>query len=98
MANRREMAAIEVLKAGGYFRRALERHYLGGEKFRTRLRRADGSIVPGVSGATLNAFRSAGILVRRECSPSSTWPEEYALDPAANSARIEWATAAEVAA
>jgi hypothetical protein len=96
MASKRYAVAMEVLQSGGYFRRALERAWQGGEKFKTRLYRADLTVVPGVSGATLNKLRAAGVVVYRSCTPSSTWPEEFVLDPSANSARIEWATAAEV--
>jgi hypothetical protein len=43
--SKRNEKAIEVLKAGGFFRKMLERSYMGGEKFVTRLIAADRSVV-----------------------------------------------------
>jgi hypothetical protein len=71
--------AVEVLKAGGYFREALETHWNGGEKFRTRLRTASGAVVKGFGFAVKAELESAGMLVSRECAASSTWPHEWIL-------------------
>jgi hypothetical protein len=75
----REAKAIEVLKAGGCFRYALERNFRGHEKFVMRLRTAGGAVVKGIGYATQRAFLEAGMLVRRECARSSTWPQEWVL-------------------
>ncbi len=74
---KREATAIEVLKSGGYFRKALERTYMG-EKFVTRLRTAGGGVVPGVGFATFAKLWEEGKLRSRECAKGSTWPREYA--------------------
>ncbi len=76
---KREAMAVEVLRAGGYFRKALERSWQGGEKFVTRLRTANGQVVKGVGASTRIAMEKAGMLVRRECARSSVWPEEWSL-------------------
>ena len=69
--------AMEVLKNGGYFRKALERNYHGGETFVTRLRTAGGHIVRGVGFQTFLKLENQ--LQYRECAPSSTWPQEWTL-------------------
>lgn len=69
--------AIHVLIAGGYWRRALERSYHGGEVFVMRLRAADGSRVHGIGPAVFHKMDAAGLLERRECLSSSTWPQEW---------------------
>lgn len=75
---KREATAVEVLKAGGFFRKALERTYMG-EKFVTRLRTATGGVVKGVGFATFAKFEEEGKLIRRECAPTSAWGREYVL-------------------
>jgi hypothetical protein len=78
----RAIKAIEVMLAGGYFRKALEASRPGwGEKFKTHLYDASGRKVHGIGGTTKNELADAGMLVRRECASSSTWPEEWAIDP-----------------
>lgn len=44
---RRAERALEVLKEGGYFRYALERHWHGGEKFMWRLHGKHGGVIKG---------------------------------------------------
>ncbi len=75
---KRETKAAEVLAAGGYFRKALERTYMG-EKFCTRLYTAGGAVVPGVGFATHMALLEAGKLRMRPCEKSSVWPTEWVL-------------------
>jgi hypothetical protein len=75
--SKRTETAIEVLKSGGYFRYALERSYQGGEKFKMRLRAANGAVVKGVGYQTKTELETR--LTRRACAPSSTWPQEWAL-------------------
>lgn len=77
MAGKRTETAVEVLRAGGFFRTQLERAWGGGEKFKTRLRTAEGLVVPGVGAATLRELEGAGKLVRRECVVTSAWPVEF---------------------
>lgn len=76
--DKRTETAIEVLKAGGYFRNALEWTWRR-EQFKTRLRTADGQIVKGVGEATRHALEVAGKLQRRECAKSSTYGQEWIL-------------------
>lgn len=76
---KREETALAVLAAGGYFRKALERHFHGGEKFKMRLRAAGGAVVPGIGFATFYALKEAGKLAWRPCAKSSVWPEEWVL-------------------
>ena len=75
--SKRTETAIEVLKSGGYFRYALERHYHGGEKFKMRLRDAHGHVVKGVGYQSKRDLEN--MLVSRPCAPSSTWPQEWVL-------------------
>lgn len=69
--------ALETLKAGGYFRKALERSYQGGEKFATRLYAANGDVVKGVGAVTFYAMLDAKSLRSRECIRSSAYAEEW---------------------
>lgn len=69
--------ALEVLKAGGYFRKALETQYRGGEKFEMRLRNAQGEVVKGFGYATFYALEKS--LKNRACQSSSVWPQEWEL-------------------
>lgn len=77
--SKRAERAIEVLKSGGYFRYALERHYHGGEKFKMRLRSATGQVIAGVGHAACHELRAKGLLRQRSCPVSSTWPQEWEL-------------------
>lgn len=55
--NKRDAVALDVLKAGGYFKKALERRgYRGGLKFQTRLYDAQNNRVSGCGSATLKAL------------------------------------------
>ena len=78
MSKRTELA-IEVLKNGGYFRNALERNYHGHEKFVTRLYTSNGRVVKGVGFQTRSELEGKGMLQRRPCPISSTWPQEWEL-------------------
>lgn len=69
--------ALETLKAGGYFRKALERSYLGGEKFKTRLYTAGGEVVKGIGEVTFYAMLDAKALRSRECIRSSAYAQEW---------------------
>lgn len=76
--NKRTEQALIILSQGGQFRYALERTYLGPEKFRTRLIDARGQTVKGVGFATLEALKDSG-KVRRDFSMpgGSTARETY---------------------
>lgn len=69
--------ALETLKAGGYFRKALERSYHGGEKFKTRLYTAGGDVVKGVGEVTFYALLDAKALRNRDCIRSSAYAQEW---------------------
>ena len=75
----RTVKAIEVLKAGGYFREQLETQYRGGEKFTVRLRDAAGKVVAGFGYATRAELIAAGLIISRACARSSLWPTEHVL-------------------
>jgi hypothetical protein len=77
--SRRNEKAIEVLENGGFFRKALERNYHGGETFVTRLYTADRQVVKGIGTVTRIELEEAGLLERRPCVRSSVWPEEWTL-------------------
>jgi hypothetical protein len=70
--------AVAVLRAGGYWRKALENGWHG-EKFKTRLRDAAGRAVKGYGFKCHDVMVEAGMLARRECAPSSVWPQEWVL-------------------
>lgn len=76
---KRIQEAVEVLRAGGYWRKALETEYRGGEKFHTRLRANGGTAVKGFGLKCHAAMVAAGMLQRRECCTTSCWPEEWVL-------------------
>lgn len=69
--------ARQVLTQGGYFRKALERNYHGGETFVTRLRNANGQVVRGIGFQTFVKLENE--LAYRECPSGSTWPSEWQL-------------------
>jgi hypothetical protein len=73
----RAKKALAVLEAGGYFRKALETQWRGGEKFAMRLRNANGHVVAGYGFKTFYALEDAGLLQQRDCAPSSVWPSEW---------------------
>lgn len=77
--SKRNETAIEVLKNGGFFRKALERNYHGGETFVTRLRDAQGRVVKGVGCKTLWELQDAGLIQSRPCCSGSTFPQEWEL-------------------
>lgn len=78
---KREQRAIEVLKAGGYFRRALETQFypVRREQFVMRLYDASGRVVKGFGFETHRRLADVGALERRDCHVGSTWPSEWRL-------------------
>ena len=77
--NKRFETALEVLREGGYFRKALETNYHGVEKFVTRLYTADNKVVKGVSIKTFFELEDKGLLKFRPTPASSVWPTEHVL-------------------
>ena len=77
---KKEKLAMEVLQAGGYFRKQLERQFHGYEQFQYRLREADGAVVKGIGFQTWNALHEAGLLTVKDCAKSSVWPQEWKLN------------------
>lgn len=73
--------ALEILRAGGRFRYALERAWGGGEKFRMRLISAEYSVVPGIGYATKAELEGAGLLQPKRPldAGGSCWPQEWVL-------------------
>ncbi len=81
--SKRAERALEVLRAGGFFRNALETAYRG-EKFRTRLYPAGAvpwrhKAIPGIGAAALRELEAAGLVRRRPCAQGSTWPTEWEI-------------------
>jgi hypothetical protein len=75
----RKDKALEVLRNGGYFRKALETQYRGSEKLVTRLRDKGGNVVGGIGYKTWAELYDAGLLSWRQAPKSTTWPSEYVL-------------------
>lgn len=74
----RSTKALELMKGGAYWRKALEKTYMG-EKFCMRLKSAAGGTIPGFGFKTFYELESAGALASKECLSSSTWPTEWKL-------------------
>jgi len=74
--DKRIATALKVLTAGGYFRRQLETAYMG-EKFKYRLKDAEGRTVRGIGFATFSALEAR--LKMRDCERSTSWPMEWEL-------------------
>ena len=77
--NKREELALYTLKAGGYFRKALESGWQGREQFVMHLRDANGRVVKGVGYATWSKFNDMLVLKLRPAVLGSTWPTEWNL-------------------
>lgn len=71
--------AKAILAAGGYWRKALESSYRGGEQFQIRLRNERHFVVKGFGFATHKQMLEADLLASRVTAPSSLWPEEWVL-------------------
>ena len=77
--NKREELALDTLRAGGYFRKALESGWQGREQFVMRLRGANGQVVKGVGYATWSKLNDMMVLKLRPVVTGSTWPTEWDL-------------------
>ena len=77
------LRALQVLQAGGKFRKQLESGFRGREQFQTRLFAADGFRIGGIGFKTFLELRDANFLIsiRPYDSRSSAWPEEWILNP-----------------
>jgi hypothetical protein len=73
----RAKRVIEVCKAGGFVRNALERSYMGGEKFVTRVYDGSGCVVSGLGEKAARDAISVGALKARSVMPSSAYPSEF---------------------
>ena len=72
--------ALEVLQAGGFFRKQLHTQYRGGEKFETHLHNAGHGLESGIGYKTFKELEHAGLLQRSTDIPRSTvWREEWTL-------------------
>lgn len=92
---KRATEALAIMQEGGYWRKALETSFIGGEKFETRLRYANGGIATGVGFKTFTEMQDAGLLQRREVPKSTVYAEEWGLreKPLAQAAKPEAAPA-----
>jgi recombinational DNA repair protein RecT len=79
--SKRAAKALEVLEAGGKFRKQLETQYRGGEKFEMRLKNAQGQVVKGIGYQTFCELVDARKLtyVHPHDAVSSVWPQEWVL-------------------
>lgn len=73
----RARRVVEVCKAGGFVRYALEKSYVGGEKFVTRVFDSAGSVVPGLGYKAAADAIAVGALKARPVLASSTYPSEF---------------------
>lgn len=74
--------ALEVLRAGGKFRKALETdRFTRREQFQTRLLEAGGHVVSGIGFATRVELEAAGLICYQHPHDArcSAWPEEWVL-------------------
>jgi len=78
---KREQLALDVLRAGGCFRRQLEAStYIGADSFyRIRLIDHRGLQVPGISGRTMDRLQRLGLLRCSDSPRPITCSEEYVL-------------------
>ncbi len=76
---KRATEALAIMQEGGYWRKALETSFIGGEKFQTRLRYANGGIAPGVGFKTFTEMQDAGLLQRRDVPKSTVYAQEWGL-------------------
>ena len=60
--NKRTQLALETLRNGGYFKRALEANFRGHMKFVTRLYESRGFVVTGCGAATLDVVKKLGLV------------------------------------
>jgi hypothetical protein len=81
----RAAKALEVLRAGGKFRYALESGYGGREQFKMRLLGANLRRVPGVGYAAKVELEQAGLIAYQHPhdARSSAWPQEWVAKEAA---------------
>lgn len=77
--SKKARTAVEMMKAGAYWRKALETGWRGREMFETRLRFAGTGVVRGFGFKTWAELEAASLLTTRECAKSSTWPTEWVL-------------------
>lgn len=80
----RARKALDVLAAGGFFRKALETSFRGGEQFVVRLHPAGSGgwrsqAVRGFGFQTLHELQAAGLVSRRDCFVGSTFAQEWQL-------------------
>lgn len=84
----RENEAFEILKAGGYFRYALETVYGGREQFQMRLRNAQHQVIKGFGYAAMRKFEKMGLLGITQFEQSSVWGQNTFIAPAVKFALI----------
>ena len=77
--NARAKRVIEVCKAGGFVKYALEKTFGGGEKFVTRVYDASYAIVPGLGYRAAYDAIAVGALKSRPTFKSSAWASEYVI-------------------
>lgn len=69
---------VEICKAGGFARYALETGYGGRVQFATRVYDANGSVVKGLGYKAVHDAIALGLIKSRPCPKSTTWPQEWA--------------------
>ncbi len=74
-------AVIDVCRAGGRVRYALENVWGGREQFTTRVLAADGSVVKGLGYRAAHDAIALGYLVSRPVPRSTVWAQEWVAAP-----------------
>jgi hypothetical protein len=90
MLSVRAQKALEVLRAGGKFRYALESGFRGREQFKMRLRGPRGEVIGGIGYQTKVELEAVGLIVYQHPhdARSSAWPQEWVLAPGASPASV----------
>lgn len=78
---KRTEKALEILKSGGRWVHKLERHFLGGEKFKHRLINYERVVQEGFGAATFFEMEHLNLLKQDfSVTPTSVWRSEYFLN------------------
>lgn len=73
------LQVVEICKAGGYVRYALENVWGGREQFVTRVYDAAGFVVKGLGYKAAHDAIAKGLLKSRPCPKSTLWPQEWVI-------------------
>ena len=77
--SKKALQVIEICKAGGFVRYALERNVFGKEQFVTRVYGADGKVIKGLAYKSAYQAIAKGILKSRDCVKSTAYAQEWSI-------------------